>query len=403
MKNKKSMSEINNKFQIVTNDYSIWKSPHTIKSYSGEIVSCPNCNSKINVDYTLIPISKTQRAKVFGLFCRECRCLYVNNKDDINKLLCDNIYAKEFTLDGEELWNYSTIKQQRKKEERRIKKEQELRELHKQKRAERYEKLNAVVSAEVMICIQYTNKKQEEIIIVNDPLCADEQKNIFHYSSDAGREFLSAAFAQKRNRRGRFNEMNYRTTERPLYNNKAQYSLSQHILPIDLTIKKDGGYSSSILNNNYEIVDMLVYSPFTNRYEIMKATHDKRQEMCFVDICRYRNFIHEYGNPELFPFFESRRNLVSGFDNLNEESILKGYGYDVNKGDNLSSKYRQELLAEIIDLDIMKASKIVRFLNDFLIPRHPQHPEAQNKWREDIHFVENYKANPQRFLIAKDN
>lgn len=396
----KNKKDIYKKFQIINNNYSIWKTPKRIISFSGDIDLCPNCESKLNYDYTLIPISKTQKAKVFGKLCRNCNSLYINNKDDIHSLLLDNAYSKEYTLDGVELWNYSFKEKQKKREEEQMKRDRELQELNNQRRNERYAKLEAVASAEVMICIQYVNRMIDEIIIVNDPQYADEQKNIFHYLSDAGREFLSAAFAQKRNRRGIYNGMNYRTIEHPLFKDRSQLSLSHHNIMIDLRIKTDGGLVTSLKNNNFEIVNMLLYSPFSQKYEIVKATHNKSEEMCFVDISVYRNFVHKYGNPELIPLFETRK-TSSFFDDLNQESILKGYGYVVNQKDNLSSEYRQKLLAEIIDLNILTASSIIHFLN-FLISTHTSHPYAQCKWREDIHFVENYKANPKRFLIAKE-
>jgi hypothetical protein len=72
----------------------------------------------------------------------------------------------------------------------------------------------------------------------------------------------------------------------------------------------------------------------------------------------------------------------------------------VNKQANLSTQYRHDLLAEIIDLEILPAPRIVSFLN-WLVNIHTHQSNAQLKWKEDIEFVENYKANPQRFLIAK--
>ena len=53
-------------------------------------------------------------------------------------------------------------------------------------------------------------------------------------------------------------------------------------------------------------------------------------------------------------------------------------------------------------LGIMKQDRIVYFL-DFLIRFHPQtsFSEAREKWRQDLKWTADYKANPERFLIAK--
>lgn len=74
---------------------------------------------------------------------------------------------------------------------------------------------------------------------------------------------------------------------------------------------------------------------------------------------------------------------------------------NVSKIDNLSAKERQELLAEIIDLNILKPEKIVSHI-DFALRTHPLPKDdiPRLKWEQDRKFVENYKANPSRFLIA---
>ncbi|MCC8074005.1 MAG: hypothetical protein LIO62_07770, partial [Clostridiales bacterium] len=137
-------------------------------------------------------------------------------------------------------------------------------------------------------------------------------------------------------------------------------------------------------------------------------TFDKEKNMAFIDISIYKNFVKKYGNPGICiiseadfdkPVFDTNGKI--SYDELNAESILKIYGYAVNKNDNLSSSKRQELLAEIIDLDIMSASRISNFLK-LLINKNKRYPIAQVKWKEDKKFVENYKANQQRFLIVKD-
>lgn len=90
------------------------------------------------------------------------------------------------------------------------------------------------------------------------------------------------------------------------------------------------------------------------------------------------------------------------FDELNSESVLKCYGYSVSKAEGLSTGERQELLAEIVDLEILTVKKVVTLL-DFFIQTHaaPKYIEARFKWESDKKYIQGYNVNPQRFLIAR--
>ncbi len=162
-----------------------------------------------------------------------------------------------------------------------------------------------------------------------------------------------------------------------------------------------GGYGSSLVNRNFEIVDLLLYSPVTERYEIIRATRNIRERTCFVDIRRCRAFVKEYGNPGLDWNFEKARRFSKGWKDYNTESALRGFGYSVSQKENLSDVERQGLLADFIDLGVRPDSHVVSFL-DFLIRSHPTDKDsiARAKWNIDKKFVENYKANPSRFLLT---
>ena len=68
----------------------------------------------------------------------------------------------------------------------------------------------------------------------------------------------------------------------------------------------------------------------------------------------------------------------------------------------INKKQRQDILVDIIDLGILEVHKIVRYLN-FFIKSHAAecYADARIKWEEDRKFVENYKVNPNRFMIGK--
>lgn len=378
-------------FEYVGKNYCIWKLPTQIRSISETIDNCPGCSSELKKDFTLIPVSQDKRVKVNGLLCPHCKCLYTTEAYSVRLIMRGNEFSKEFTLDGKELQNDSFVK---KRQQHEIELKQRRREWYQDKKR----LLNEIPSSEVLISIQYSNGARKGIIIVKLQCDENNTDNIYHYASEFGREVLSAAFAEERKREGFYNGKTYRVIGKPVFRNDFAKSMSNPLLATELNIKSGGGYFTEIKNNRYEIVDMLVYSPFTSRYELMRATYSKDSCSCFVDISIYRKFVQEYGRPNMMPYFESSGNsLYTG--ELNEKSILMSYGYAVNRQDNLSTEERQERLAEIIDLEILTAPRIVRFLS-LLITIHTHHPDAQLKWKEDIKFVENYKANPQRFLVT---
>lgn len=393
-------SSLSHSFEIVDNNYSIWKLPKNIKTYTEMIDKCPECGMNVVFDYTLLPVSTNENVKIPGYICKKCKSIYVDHNFDLKSLMENNVFAKEFTLDNMALWNISEVRKQKELEERQRKKIEKKRKENREKFFQKIKKLEMIPSSEILISVRYKNGNINEIIIVKDISDADPDNNVFHYLSDAGREFISAAYAKERNRQGIYQGKEYRTISRPLYKDVNCKTSSDNRLPVDLMIRADGGYSSSVVNNNYEIVDLFLYSPLNQRYEVIKATHDKLNGGCFVDISKYRKFVHANGKPGLLLCFETKMKSIVNYDNLHDESVLRSYGYTVNQTDNLPAKYRQELLAEIVDLEILKVSQIVRFL-DFLIRSRQHQPMAQIKWIKDKEYIENYKVNPTRFLIAK--
>ena len=373
-------------FELVNSSSSIWKLPKAICELSSEVFNCPKCNIRLVNDYTLIPVDNNMSAKISGRVCPVCKIIYVSNADKISKLMRDNPHSKGFTLNGRELWNAT----QKEKERQQKINEREL-------LFARRKRLSEVAGAVVMICAKYKNKSLKEYIITNSKECHDGI-NIYHYASVEGRELLSAAYAKERNYEGSLHGCSFQVKKKIFADNNAVKS----ICPVMLEIHSGGGYYSSVKNKQYEIVDLLLYSPFSKRYEIIRATLDKEHGYCFSDISLFRQFVREYGNPGIDLSFDmSFSNEYKGFD-LRSESVLKGYGYSVAEAEQLSTTERREILSEIIDLRILGIPKIISYL-DFFCNTHSadKYYIARLRWNEDRRFVENYKANPNRFLIAQ--
>lgn len=265
------------------------------------------------------------------------------------------------------------------------------------------EKLASVDSSELLLKVLFDNEIRKEFIIVNkEP--ESPQDGILHYSSDDAKELLTATFYHDRKHKGVLNGEKY--VIESFFDSNGLEKQSEKIDPKFLVIEEGGGLYSHRLRGGCEYVDMLLYSPFKRRYEIIKATHDRNMNYYYTDISRFRNFVKENGNPGIKITTEYKENYRdnNGFEwsDLNPQSFLYKYGYNVSQEANISLEGRHEILAEIMDLELRSKRKIIYYIELF-IQDHPTDRDkyARIKWEMDLEFVKDYKVNPERFLIAK--
>ena len=386
-------------FELVKNTAVVWKTAQTICSQPTELVECPKCKQKLHADYTLVPVTEQQKAKIPGMLCNNCGTIYVTQSHELAELMRDNPLSKGFTLDGLELWNASIREKRERQEEARRQKEAERKKKAHELWLKRKNFLQTIPGSVVMICTKTHDQVQEYVVTDQEPTSVD--CGIFNYKSFEGRELLSAAFAEERKKTGILHGDKFKVIGVVFAQDHAR-DLPEHMLPVLLTIKADGGYISSIRNRNYELVDLLVYSPLSQRYELMRGTYDKEEGFCYTDIGIFRRYVREHGNPRASVEFSSAASRKSNHFDLRSESVLMGYGYNVSEANKLSERERREMLAEIVDLGILTVHQIVNLL-DFNCRLHcgDRYYMARTKWEGDKDFIGNYRVNPDRFLIAQ--
>lgn len=381
--------QIKRHFEVVENHTIHWKTTQQIRSTPKELQNCPHCHSPLVPDNTLVPISKFEKLKVNGVCCRKCNQLFISKLDaqKLSREIRDNRYSKGFTIDGKELWNASEREREERWKKEKIERERKQRE-----------RLTAVSGSVVMICV--SDGKVTTEYTVTGATTLKIEGNIVTYASETGRELLSAAFAPERKKQGSIKGRNFTVTK--VRYREEDNLITHRILPKNITIDEDGGYSSSVKNRFSEIVDLLLYSSLTQRYEIMRATYDKTLQYCYTDVGIFRRFVHQYGNPGLPIFFgDKSTSRRTALDKLHEESFLKKFGYNVSEADHLSDNERREILKDIVDMEIKTVHQVAHML-DFLYNLHSSEKDslARLKWESDKKFIENYKVNPSRFLIS---
>lgn len=399
----------NNKpvFNLVANS-KMWKPITALRSTNKELITCPRCSSRLYKRKTIIPHHNRKDIgwSVPGLTCQKCNCLYISNFNDVANILKDNKNASHFTLDGKNYSNYTkdteeelrkkaaqkkALEKMAKRDARRLKQKAE----QDARRAEIEALLMSIPDSAILLNISCAEETTDYIITYS---WHEDTKNLVCYKSEKGRELLTAAYYSKRNKSGEINGKPFHVNY--TYERTASYP----IIPSSITIKPGAGYYNGRESVRNQYVDLLIFSPFTQRYEICKASYDGYEKTVSMDIRRFRSFIHKYGyDYHLVPLeFPAVRRTGSIIDDLRAESVLKGYGYSVAEKANLSRSERQTILAEIVDLKILSIQQIIKYI-DFFLQLHNKESDyfARIKWEEDKTFISDYHHNPKRFLISQ--
>lgn len=105
--------------------------------------------------------------------------------------------------------------------------------------------------------------------------------------------------------------------------------------------------------------------------------------------------IRRKGTPlcQIFEEIKYLNNISNKFD-LNYESILYSFGYNVNAQNNLSDKQRFKILTFIIDNGILSKTEVISYLNYFINMRigRKEYQNAISKWKTDINALNKYKS-----------
>lgn len=377
-------------FKIINERDYIWKTPSKIETIESSNGRCPHCSKALLLGFTFIPIGNGRKAQILGRECKKCGVLFVTRSDEIRNLLQDNKNAC-ITLDGESLWNYSFLRMQE------IRKKKMIEQLHEKS------DIMARIDGSVMLAVLEGDSGRVDCVITNNPKKQIAHDVIItHYLSLSAREIITSVYHSPCD--VEFNGEKYKVIKHyyPLDSTGRKQVFPPELMPSDIQIKAGGGYYNSIMSNHDEIVDILMYSLATRRYEVVRATYNQLEGKCYMDIGIFRSYVQKYGRPQIQLLPGASISYGTSFEELKAESMLHVYGYSVSKSDGLTEAERHELLAEIVDLELLSVSRIVNLL-EFFIKTHTsdKYYYARDKWKKDMKFIEDYKVNPGRFLIVR--
>lgn len=367
----------------------------------GRKCNCPICERRANtyID-ALVELRPLMKIPVISrcelLYCLYCELPFINDeiakkiREDNNGFSVMEFKAEQKNVNGTRLMVYNLDLTKSYEKDYSM---SQLSQFRKHKK-----RLRQVESALCMICVDVENEPRD-VIIVGDEKDQNAEKDVFFYASEEARVLLSAIWIKKKYLRDVYK--NRKIIIRQLI--EAEYVKGR--LPDMICSKRVNILSESKNHILATKQATLLYSPFNNRYEVIMAVVKKSKT--YVEASIFREFVKKYGNPGVeLSFVDSVTDWESDYPYacLKNESILKGYGYSVGLLDHKSTELRQELLAEMIDLEIVTVSQLKRWLEFFKSShKSAKYQFARDCWEEDEKFVLSYTPNPKRFLSLKRN
>lgn len=336
-------------------------------------IFCPICGELLKESSFVVPVSRTE-----GVSCRYKSCGKHNFLDRYKKhvrLLKGNPYAFMITTDTDYCFKF------------------------KERATAIFEgsEYNYILLFLMRIDCLQKHHKDMYLIIGNRNRTIYDHFRVIDYKCESTRQLLTEIY-RNFEKEITFDGIKYRLVSR-----LSSQKYGKRSIVSTVTIKKGGGYTDGIIGDDCKVVDILLYSPYTKKYEITHATYSESANINYMDISLYKDFYRKYGNPEIDIEVENNKpRSDNDFKNLREESIIHAFGYSVGSKENLSTAARQSILADVMDLELISPGALASLLESFIARFKAERFEfARLKWSMDLEFVMNYNVNPDRFYIVE--
>lgn len=334
---------------------------------------CPICGDLLRELSFIVPVSETE-----GVRCRYKSCgkhVFLDRTKKHVRLLKGNPFATMITTDTDYCFKFKL-------------------------RAEDIFKgsdYNYLLLFLMRIDCPQSHRKDMYLIIGNRNRKIYDYFQVIDYKCESARQLLTDIF------RDYNKEITYDGIKYRLIHKQSSQAYGMSGIVSSVTIKKGGGYAGDIFGDNYKVVDILLYSPFTKKYEIAHATYNASTKINYMDISLYKDFYRKFGNPEIdIEVEDNKPHSENNYKNLREESIIHAFGYSVSSKENLSTTVRQNILADVMDLELISPRALASLLESFIVRfKAEKYDLARLKWSMDLDFVMNYDVNPDRFYIGK--
>lgn len=330
---------------------------------------CFECKNRLVDFVNFIELGENEGVKVPGKYCTKCNTFYESRGSALKNLLTAYTVPASYSIETKYLISDYT---------------------------ERMRVLRPLRSVSLAIHLRSRKSNEHRLIgIVTSRSERNLEADVFHYSDWLARRLLFAIYQEKNTLSVAGEEFDILKSLRLDWKNEDYLNS----LKIDtIVLRKGGGLYKGLSQQEADLVDILLYSPFTGCFEVAHASHDKEHNIFYMDTKVFRGFVEKYGNPGVK--IAAYQSGASDFSTLRDESILHAYGYVVGNA-GLPLQSRQALLGEVMDLGMMSAQSILNLL-ELNISTHTgdRNATARACWEADKQFVMTYKVNPERFVVA---
>ena len=330
---------------------------------------CLNCNNRLVDFVNFIELGENEGVKAPGKYCTKCNTFYESRGTALKALVASRTVPETYSLHTEYL-----IPQY----------------------PDKMRALRSLRSGSLAIHLRNQKTGDHRLVgIVTSRTERNIEGDVFHYSDWLARRVLFAIYQGHKALAIVGEEFDIVKTLRLDWKNEGYLNN----LKIDtIVLRKGGGLYRGLPQHEAELIDILLYSPFTGCFEVAHASNDKEHNIFYMDAKVFRGFVEKYGNPGVK--IAAYQSGASHFSTLRDESILHAYGYVVGNA-GLPTKSRQALLGEVMDLGMMSAQSILNLL-ELNIATHTgdKNANARACWESDKQFVMSYKVNPERFVVA---
>lgn len=139
------------------------------------------------------------------------------------------------------------------------------------------------------------------------------------------------------------------------------------------------------------------------KYIYLNVNYCKDCKQFFISYSEYLHYRSMYGILIAKIVMISNGEYSNDIDYLAAESPLKLCGYSVSQAEGLTAQARQDLLRELIQLDIIKKTEVIRYLSWFIQMNGQKFGNeiARSKWESDLDYVRGLNTSKQEtHLIA---
>ena len=139
------------------------------------------------------------------------------------------------------------------------------------------------------------------------------------------------------------------------------------------------------------------------KYIYLNVNYCKDCKQFFISYSEYLHYRSMYGILIAKIVMISNGEYSNDIDYLAAESPLKLCGYSVSQAEGLTAQARQDLLRELIQLDIIKKTEVIRYLSWFIQMNGQKFGNeiARSKWESDLDYIRGLNtAKQDTHLIA---